>query len=333
MKLKNGYGGEVVKRIILLLLLALTMVISVTAGTLATYTVGLDNIAEGSVVAKEFIFLSEGTDSFQEGLKIAPGETHHWQFKVKNYDKHIVSETDMYYKLNFKVFATPGKQAIAPLVVTVKDSEGNILKQVTGSGTFAVQGAFPLASAGQERDFTVEITWPHSQNDRKYAGQNYGTSIIVDAQASQLPFPDDSEIDQPEQKELLVVYETTVPWQNGEKGEFQYEYRFTITNQSDKAIEDWYVELLLQNEVFNRVWNAKLISPSQSGVYRIENPAYNNKNTDNILPGQRITFGGLASGKGEEVPQIIGIGGSNTDFITKVSLICRQGLEKIGDKE
>lgn len=309
------------KRVILLLFLSLIMVGSITAGTLASYTVTLDALAEGSVVAKEFIFLSEGTDTFQEGLKIAPGETARWQFKVKNYDKHVVSETDMYYKLTFKVFASPGKAAIEPLTVTVKDDEGNILNKVTGVGTFDVLGSFLLAQTGQERNFLVEIAWPSGDKDMKYAGKNYGTSIMVDAQASQLPFPASPEPGETGQGELLVIYETTIPWQNGQSGEYQYEYKFTIVNQSDKTIENWYVEMLLQNERFNRAWNARLSNGSAPGIYRFDNPDYNNKATDNIQSGQSVTFGGLASGMGEETPQIIGIGGSNIDFVTNVQIL------------
>lgn len=309
------------KRVILLLALVLAMVSSIAAGTLASYTVAIDNLAGGNVVAKEFVFVGEGTDTFQEGLKIAPSETLHWQFKVKNYQRHVVTETDMYYKLTFNIFASPGKKAIDPLTVTVKDRTGTILNQVTGVGAFDILGSFPLSETGQERDILVEIAWPDGgKSDKDYAGKDFGTSIIVNAQASQVPLDGNPNPETPEDR-ISVAYETTTPWQNGQSGEYQYQYKITITNNSSVSIEDWYITFLLQNDRLNNVWNAKLISRSDEGIYRFENPAYNNVTMDNILPGQSVSFGGLASGMGAVTPRNIGVGGSNTSLITNVNVI------------
>jgi len=313
-----------VKRIILFLALVLAMVSSIAAGTLASYTVAIDNLAGGSVVAKEFIFVGEGTDTFQEGLKIAPSETLQWQFKVKNYEKYVISETDIYYKLTFNISASPGKKAIEPLTVTVKDGMGTILNQVTGVGTFDLLGSFLLAETGQERDILVEIAWPgEGKSDKDYAGEKFGTSIIVNAQASQVPLGSspNPETPEPEQGQVSVLYETTPPWQNGQSGEYQYQYKITMTNNSSVPIEDWFMTFLLQSDRLNNAWNAKLISRSPEGVYRFENPAYNNVTMDNILPGQSVSFGGLASGMGVDTLRNIGVGGSNTGLITNVNLI------------
>ncbi|SHN48976.1 cellulose binding domain-containing protein [Desulfitobacterium chlororespirans] len=309
------------KRVILLLALVLAMVSSITAGTLASYTVAIDNLAGGNVVAKEFIFVGEGTDTFQEGLKIAPSEILQWQFKVKNYERHVVTETDMYYKLTFDIFASPGKKAIDPLTVTVKDGTGAILNQMTGVGTFDLLGTFPLSETGQERNVLVEIAWPDGgKSDKDYAGKEFGTSIIVNAQASQVPLDSNPNPETPE-SQVSVLYETTTPWQNGQSGEYQYEYKVTITNNSSVSIEDWYITFFLQNDRLNNAWNAKLISRSDEGIYRFENPAYNNVTMDNILPGQSVSFGGLASGMGTETLRNIGVGGSNTSLITNVNVI------------
>ena len=118
------------RKLIAILGLISLMAGSIVSGTLAMYTTSIDRLAESSVTAKEFIFTSEGTDSFQQGVKLAPSETAKWQFKVKNYDDTLITETDLYYKLTFHVAATPGKNAIAPLVVSVKDASGTVLKSV-----------------------------------------------------------------------------------------------------------------------------------------------------------------------------------------------------------
>lgn len=312
------------KKIAYILTLVLIMLSSIVAGTLAMYTVSIDNLAGGSVVAKEFIFVGESADTFQQGLKIAPSETTQWQLKVKNYENNIVSETDMYYKLTFHVQALTGKKAIAPLKVTVKDTNGNELKSVTGVGTFDVLGSFSLAINGQEQDYLVEIYWPDDETSNvKYAGGNYGTMINVDAVASQTPFitsgPNPSQ-----GKQVSVRYETTIPWQNGQSGIFQYNYKVTITNNSSEPINDWSIGFLLPTDKLTRVWsNARLVSNSPTGYYEFLNPEYNNQSTDNILPGQSISFGGPALGMGTEAIQTISVGGSNISDINDVDLICQ----------
>ena len=110
------------KKGFVIFILAFAISFAVLAGTLASYTTTLDNFASGSVVAKEFIFMEDGTDSFQQNVKIAPTDTLNWSFGVRNYNGTFVTETDLYYKLVFTASATSGKQAIEPLVITVKTS-------------------------------------------------------------------------------------------------------------------------------------------------------------------------------------------------------------------
>ncbi|RNC63178.1 MAG: hypothetical protein AWM53_01564 [Candidatus Dichloromethanomonas elyunquensis] len=311
------------KRIFFLLLLVLTIVSSITAGTLAMYTASIDSLAQGSTVAKEFIFVGDGTDTFQQGIKIAPSETADWQFKVKNYKNQVITETDLYYKLTFTVLASPGKKAIDPLTVSVKDINGNILNRVTGVGTFDVLGSFPLSAVGQEKDYTVEIHWPdNGSSDINFAGNNFGTTVNVAAIASQVPLNGSGPGNPPQQKPISVKYETTAPWQNGQSHNYQYNYKITITNNFSEPIKDWSFAFLLQNDKLTDAWNAKLVSYTPPGNYFFMNPGYNNQFTDNILPGQSVSFGGPAKGKGTEAIQNVSVGGSNTSNITDVDLTC-----------
>ncbi|AET67701.1 putative cellulose binding protein [Desulfosporosinus orientis DSM 765] len=318
------------KRLIFLLTMVLIMLSSIVAGTLAMYTVSIDNLAKGSVIAKEFVFLGEGTDTFQQGLKISPNETVDWQFKVKNYKDQIVSETDMYYKLTFNVQALTGKKAIDPLTVTVKDLDGNILNSVTGVGTFDVLGEFPLAVNGQEKEYLVEINWPGDGNsDIKYAGSKYGTMINVDAAASQIPFASEPE-NPPQGNKVSVRYETTVPWQNGQSGPYQYEYKVTIINNSTEPINSWNIAFYLSTDRLTSAWsNAKLEPNLPSGYYKFINPGYNNPTTDNILPGQSVSFRGPAVGMGTEAIHTVTVGGSNISDTTNVDLTCEFGKKSL----
>ncbi len=320
------------KRIIFILALVMLMVSSIAAGTLAMYATSVDDLAEGSVTAKEFVFVGEGTDSFRQGIKIAPSETVQWQFKVKNHDNQVITETDLYYKLTFNVLASAGKNAIQPLIVTVKDSGGNVLNSVTGVGTFDVTGEFPLSEAGQEKDYIVEIHWPANGNaDINYAGSNYGTTVNVDAAASQLPFGSDPGTEEPpEEKDIAVRYETTVPWQNGQSGIYEYQYRVTITNNSDSAIEAWNIAFSLPTDRLTGVWsNAKLVSGLPDGHYKFVNPGYNNQSTDNILPGKSVSFTGPARGRGTEPLHNILVGGSNMNDSDRIDLTCEFGKASV----
>ncbi len=318
------------KKIIFILSLVLIMASSIVAGTLAMYTASIDNLAEGGVVAKEFVFVGEGMESFQQGIKIAPGETVRWQFKVKNYKNHIITETDLYYKLTFNVLASAGKSAIQPLTVTVKTPDGNIRGSATGVGTFDVLGSFPLSEIGQEQNYTVEISWPGNGNaDINYAGSNYGTSVNVDARASQLPLGGGEENPAP-QSNVAVKYETTVPWQNGQSGIYEYEYKVTITNNSDKVIKDWNIAFSLPTDRLTRAWsNANMVSGLPAGSYKFVNPGYNNQATDNILPGQSVSFRGPALGRGTEPIQNVSVGGSNTSSITVTDVKCEFGKSSL----
>ncbi len=291
----------------IVLTLLLVMAGSLTAGTLAIYTTSIDDLAQGSVSAKEFVFLGEGTDSFSQGIKIAPTETVNWQFSVKNYDGAQITETDLYYKLKFSVQATAGKKAIDPLVVSVLDSTGHVIKSIKGTGTFDVTGAFPVSAAGQSQGYTVKIDWPSDNSvDIKYAGGNYGSTVNVSALASQVPF----EGNEPPQSDVSVLYETSPAWSNGQSGSYQYEYKVTVTNNSDKPIEDWFVTFDLAGDQLTRAYSNAVMTQG-GGSYKFVNPAYNNTATDDIAPGQSVSFRGPAVGQGSQPIGNVTVGGSN----------------------
>lgn len=218
-----------------------------------------------------------------------------------------ITETDLYYKLTFNVQATSGKKAIDPLTVSVLGSTGNVLNSVKGTGTFDVTGAFPLSQNGQTSGYTVKINWPSDKsNDMKYAGGNYGTSINVSAMASQLPF----EGSQPAQSQVSVLYEASPAWSNGQSGNYQYEYKVTITNNSDQPIEDWNVAFDLGSDQLTRAYSNAVMTQG-GGSYKFVNPAYNNAATDDIAPGQSVSFRGPAVGQGKQSITNVTVGGSN----------------------
>lgn len=293
------------KKFIFVSLLLLLMASSIVAGSLAMYTTSIDGIASGSVLAKEFIFLEDGTDSFQQGVKIAPAETVRWQFGVKNFDGQVITETDLYYKLAFHVSASAGKTAIEPLTVTVKDSSGNTLSSVTGTGEMIVTGAFPLSTAGQEQFYIVEIYWPSDDSvDIGYAGDSFGTTVGIDAVASQIPFegqgttptptptPTPSGDDYSSLPVRLNYHIINAWWTDASATTNRANYTMTLTNLSDRKIYDWYVIFDTPNEFYNAYSS---IQTSVPGGYRLTNPVVNNawdarSNID--ANSNSITFGG-----------------------------------------
>ncbi len=174
------------KKVLVIIALVMVLTTSIIAGTLAMYTTSIDNIATGSVVAKEFVLLENGADTFTQNVKIAPTETKDWQFSVKNYDGAVVSETAMALGFNVQVKAADGKTMIAPLVVTVKDQNGNVVGTVTGSGTIAYNSEFALSPSGQQKTYTVSVNWPSNDAvDLNYAGANYGAAVTVSVTGTQ----------------------------------------------------------------------------------------------------------------------------------------------------
>lgn len=174
------------KKVLTIMALALIFSTSVIAGTLAMYTTTIENIAESSVVAKEFTLVKGGTDTFTKDVKIAPSETVDWQFSVKNYDGSIISETAMDLNFAVDVMAENGKSVITPLVVTVQNSKSDIVGTVNSSGKIVFNDEFALSASGEEKTYTVSVNWPSDNNSNiSYAGANYGTVVQVSVTGTQ----------------------------------------------------------------------------------------------------------------------------------------------------
>jgi uncharacterized GH25 family protein len=174
------------KKTLIIVALVLVLSASIIAGTLAMYTTSIDTLAEGSVVAKEFILTENGSDTFTNNVRIAPTETVNWQYSVKNYDGAVVSETAMALDFNVDVKAADGKAMIDPLVVTIKDENGNVVGTTTGSGAIQYDSEFALNADGQQKTYTVSINWPSNDAaDINYAGANYGAAVTVSVTGTQ----------------------------------------------------------------------------------------------------------------------------------------------------
>ena len=68
-----------------------------------------------------------------------------------------------------------------------------------------------------------------------------------------------------------------------------------------------------------------MVSGLPEGSYKFVSPNYNNPATDDILPGQSVSFRGPALGQGTEPIQNVSVGGSNTADTSSVELNCEFG--------
>lgn len=279
------------KKVILIAFLILSISCSLLAGTFAKYVVSIDDVASGSVVGKNFIFLEDGEDTFEHNVKISPTETVIWEFGVKNFDGTIIAETDLYYRLSFDVKATDGKQAIAPLVVTVKDGSNNTVATQTGTGVFTINGSFPLSEIGQSAAYTFEIYWPSDNEvDIDFAGDNYGTTINVSAVASQIEL-DGSGGEETPQSGVSILYEVTSKWIDGQNTP-KHNFNITITNTTDTPINGWEISFNYPGEIVYTSDCVLVSSNPATGAYTFRNP--NNYN-QTINPGASVVFQGSSA--------------------------------------
>lgn len=301
------------KKVLITSILILAIISSLLAGTVSYYTTSIDNLAGGSVTAKEFIFLGEGTQSFTHSEAIAPSESVAWSFKVRNYNDSAVTETNQYYKLNIDVTNAEGKKVIEPLKVTITDRSGNE-HSVTGTGSFSILDDFPIQTAGQEHEYQVTMYWPSGDNDIDYAGNGFGNSVKVSAIASQIPFDSETKPVEPEEpgepgegegetspeiaSDISVSYHTTTTWGTPST----YKYQIVLTNNSDEDLQNWEIKFRMPTARIHETHdNFRLNRDHEDeGTYTYLFPINNDDRHTIKKNGGTITIGGLAFGTGEE---------------------------------
>lgn len=90
-----------------------------------------------------------------------------------------------------------------------------------------------------------------------------------------------------------VTYKIANSWNDG------YTAEVSIKNTGDKKIHNWNLMFSLDGEIAN-IWNAKISSRNDDGMYTVEGEEYN----ANIKPNETVTFGfNAASGK-VEIPEL-----------------------------
>lgn len=109
-------------------------------------------------------------------------------------------------------------------------------------------------------------------------GASYNSEITIPSEYQML-----GKEQEVSEEKCKISYSISSQWDTG------YVMEVTITNISDKAIEDWEILFDLGNEITN-IWNGKIIS-NANGQYDIKNCSYN----ANISAGGSVSFGFQAS--------------------------------------
>lgn len=88
-----------------------------------------------------------------------------------------------------------------------------------------------------------------------------------------------------------------------------YQCEISIANVGEDKIEDWNL-VLETTDTIDNIWNASIVS-SENRVYKLDNMGWNG----DILPGNNVSFGYVASYEGElSTPIIYGISGTETSL-------------------
>ena len=147
------------KKYLLLTFLALAIITSLTAGTLAIYT-SANDLAATEVTAKKFAFSSAKSAGYSQSVKLAPTESQDYPFTVTNLDGTTPSEVPMYYTINVDIdeviAAMPG--------LTVELLNGDIVvatskaSDITWGGDAEGKTHFS-ASVGATHNYKLRLNW------------------------------------------------------------------------------------------------------------------------------------------------------------------------------
>lgn len=150
---------------LLLVVLALAILTSLTAGTLAVYTKTVS--LTGQIEAKKFAFTATGgIEGDKKAINLAPTESMSYNFKLTNQDGTATAEVPMDYAItvNFAEAATkmPGLTAVLAKV----DSDGNVVSSsaITAANGQISDSNVSDASVAFNQNYRVTLTWAGSDN-------------------------------------------------------------------------------------------------------------------------------------------------------------------------
>ncbi len=144
------------KKPLLFALLALAIVTSLTAGTLAVYTKSV-NLA-GDVKVKKFAFTTNGgNESTVESITLAPKESMETKFTITNKHDKNLSEVPLKYKITVDI-ADTAKEMVGLTARLLRDGKTPVGSFANGIITYDSTENLP-ENKETTHSYTVELTW------------------------------------------------------------------------------------------------------------------------------------------------------------------------------
>ena len=155
------------KKPLLFALLALAIVTSLTAGTLAVYTKSVT--LAGDVEVKKFAFSAEGGNGTQvDAVKLAPTQSQSTKFQVTNSeDDKTPAEVNLDYVITVDIQETA--KIMVGLRAELLNEKDEVLK-VEGNGQlFKYSSKLTAGEAPQVDGYQVKLTWEDADNELQSA--------------------------------------------------------------------------------------------------------------------------------------------------------------------
>ena len=178
------------KKTLTIVALILAITVSLIAGTMSYYYTELEELAGGSVIAKEFILMGEKTQSKFFDVKIAPGEKVDLEFSVKNFDENATSETDMSISFKLELGANGNLKEITPLkIIEVKTDVWKPETLTADTNGVYTDSSIFKANKSEIKTYIVTVEWPwetEGVKDIEFAGASDGSNLTVSVTGTQV---------------------------------------------------------------------------------------------------------------------------------------------------
>ena len=178
------------KKPLLFALLALAIVTSLTAGTLAVYTKSVS--LAGDVTVKKFAFTTNGgNESTVESITLAPKESMETKFTITNKHNKNLSEVPLEYKITVDIADTAAKM-VGLTATLLRDGTTPVGSFANGIITYESTENLP-ANSETTHSYTVRLTWNDAttvaeterQTAEGFAAETYSKGLEITVAATQ----------------------------------------------------------------------------------------------------------------------------------------------------
>lgn len=172
------------KKTVILVIATLLVVTSLISGVFAAYKTQIDDVSSGEVTAKNFVLTANETLSFEDGVKIAPGEKLEVRFKIANYEGNKAGSATSISETSIRVeIIIEFNSEIKPLILkgntATVENKSNVVTLNSKKNQLKDTITFDAGMA-QSATIALTIEWPHTDNDIDYINKTalYKVTVI-----------------------------------------------------------------------------------------------------------------------------------------------------------